>query len=69
MSESKNKYSQGQRVYFSLGENLPSGWGKIAGVQGLVIVIELETPIKDYIYTHIYIIDTQIVDPPAAVKA
>ena len=61
---SEQKYKLNDRVYFSLGENKPFGWAKICGVQGFVIIIEPEEQIKDYSYTHIYVIDSQIVDPP-----
>ena len=60
----KYKYNQGDRVYFSLGESLPSGWGKICGIQGLVYIIELESAVNDYPFTHLYIVDNQVVEPP-----
>ena len=62
---SEYKYNKGDRVYFSMGEGLPSGWAKIAGIQGLIYIVEVEEPIKGYPFTHIYIVDNQVVDPPA----
>jgi hypothetical protein len=58
------KFKLDQRVYFKLGENLPFGWAHVSGAFGFVIIIEPEIPIKDYPFTHIYLIDTQIVEPP-----
>ena len=60
-----DRYKLNDRVYFSLGENKPSGWAKICGVQGFVIIIEPEQPIKEYPYTHIYVVDSQIIEPPS----
>lgn len=60
----KEKYNQGERVYYEMGQNLPTGWGKVAGVVGPVIIIELEKPINGYPYTHTYILDAQIKEPP-----
>lgn len=60
----EKQYNQNDRVYFQLGENLPSGWGKIVGNQGLIYIIELEKLIPSYSFTHIYIIDNQIIEPP-----
>lgn len=57
------KYVQGQRIYFNMGPGLPCGYGKICGVVGPVIVVELELPIKDYPFTHFYILDSQITEP------
>lgn len=59
----KYNYTQNQRVYFNLGATLPCGYGKIAGVVGPVLIIELEQPIKDYPFTHFYILDSQISEP------
>jgi len=61
-----SKYTQGQRVYFDLGENKPKGWATIEGHQGFVIIVKPEEPISNYDFTHIYIIDTQIVAEPTA---
>jgi hypothetical protein len=57
------KYEQGQRIYFEMGEKLPTGWGKVCGVVGPVIIIELEQPINNYNFTHTYILDNQIKQP------
>lgn len=64
----ENKYKQGERIYFSIGEGLPSGYAKIAGCQGLIYIIEMEGPIKNYPYTHIYVVDNQIVQPPITLE-
>ena len=56
-------YKQDQRVYFRVTEG-KEGWATIAGVQGFVIIIKPEKPIKNYQYSHIYVVDAQIVDPP-----
>lgn len=63
---SEQKYKQNDRIYFSLGEKLPSGWGKVCGVIGPVIIVELEQPIKGYDFTHTYIVDAQVTTPPLA---
>lgn len=60
----KSKYKQNDRVYFNMGEKLPVGWGKVVGMVGPVIIIELETPIEGYSFTHTYILDAQIKEPP-----
>lgn len=60
----KLKYNQNDRVYFKMGDKLPAGWGKVTGVVGPVIIIELETPISGYPFTHTYIMDAQICEPP-----
>jgi hypothetical protein len=60
----KNKYTQNQRIYFSLGENKPQGWAIVCGVQGFVIILKPENEIEGYDYTHIYVIDSQIIEPP-----
>lgn len=59
-----NKHKQGERVYFEMGEKLPTGWGKVCGSVGPVVIIELETPIPNYPYTHTYVLDAQIKTPP-----
>lgn len=63
------KYNQGDRVYFSMGEGLPTGWGKVCGFVNPVVIVELEKPIANYAYTHIYILDKQIVDAPKETPA
>jgi len=60
------KYKQNDRVYFEMGPQLPSGWGKVCGSVGPVLIIELETPITGYAYTHTYVLDAQIKTPPAS---
>lgn len=59
---------QDQTVYFNLGENKPQGWATVSGVQGFVVIIKPFDPVPDYEYTHLYVIDTQIVSPPADVQ-
>jgi len=59
-----NKYNQDDRVFFSLGENKPSGWGTVCGIQGFVIILKPDEPIKDYEFSHIYVIDSQITTEP-----
>ena len=56
------QYEQGQRVFFTLGENKPSGWATVEGVQGFVIIIKPEEQIPNYEYTHIYVMDSQLSD-------
>jgi hypothetical protein len=63
MNETNNK-KQGDRVYFEMGVQLPTGYGKVCGSVGPVIIIELEAPIKGYEFTHTYVLDTQIKTPP-----
>ena len=57
---SEQKYKQGDRIYFCLGKDKPTGYAKICGVQGFVVIIEPEQPIKDYAYSHIYVVDSQV---------
>ncbi len=61
------EYNQGDRVYFSMEDGMPSGWGKVCGMVGPIIIIELEKAIASYPFTHIYIIDRQIKEPPKEV--
>ena len=60
----EEKYKLNDRVYFSLGEGKPFGWATICGVQGFVIIIKPEEQISDYPYTHIYVVDSQIIELP-----
>ena len=60
MNETEKKYKQGDRVYFEIGENQPSGWGKVCGVIGPIVIVELKDTIGNYNYTHFYILDAQI---------
>jgi hypothetical protein len=64
MSEGKYKHKEGDKVYFEMGEKLPSGWGKVCGIVGPIIIIELKEKIPNYPFTHTYIIDSQIKEPP-----
>ena len=58
------KHKQNDKVYFDLGDGHIKGWGFVDGIMGLIYIIRLETPIPDYPFTHIYLVDTQIVEPP-----
>lgn len=60
----KFKYTQGQRIYFNMGPKLPCGYGKVCGVVGPIIIVELELPIENYPFTHFYIIENQISSDP-----
>jgi hypothetical protein len=60
MNETEKKYKQGDRVYFEHLNGMGHAWGKVCGVIGPVIIIELEVPFTNYEYTHIYILDAQI---------
>lgn len=50
-----------------MGVQLPTGYGKVCGSVGPVIIIELEAPIKGYEFTHTYVLDAQIKEPPVEV--
>jgi hypothetical protein len=65
MSEKTYKYKQDERVYFNVGEGLPKGYGTVNGILGPIIILKMETAIKDYPFTHIYVTDNQIMPPPA----
>jgi hypothetical protein len=52
-----------------MGEKLPTGWGKVVGMVGPVIIIELEKPITGYPFTHTYILDAQVKEPPKETPA
>lgn len=59
----KNKYSQNDRVYFTIGEKpgrVIEGWGKVCGKTGPIWILELEKSIDDYPFTHVQIMDAQI---------
>ncbi len=58
------KYKQNERIYFEMGPQLPSGFGKVVGMVGPVIIVELETPITGYNYTHTYVLDSQVKPSP-----
>jgi hypothetical protein len=64
MSNNKDKFKQGDRVYYEMGESKPFGFGKICGVIWPVIILELESPIEKYDFTHIYVLDVQIKESP-----
>jgi hypothetical protein len=77
MAEDKYKYKLGDRVYFSMGENMPKGWCKIAGCSteplpalGRGWIVELEEPRtidpKVYPFTHIVVFDNMFCEPPKA---
>lgn len=60
----EEKYKLNDRVYFSLGEGKPFGWATICGVQGFVIIIKPDEQIPEYPFTHIYVVDSQIIELP-----
>ena len=67
MTDTKNidektnvRRNQGDKVTFNLNEHIIGLTGKVAGVLGPVIIVELDMSLKDYPYSHIYVIDTQI---------
>ncbi len=75
MADEKYKYKLGERVYFSMGDNMPNGYAKIAGCStepipplGRGWIVELEQPSsidpKVYPFTHIVIFDAMIKEPP-----
>lgn len=64
MSEKTYKYKQDDRVYFDMGENLPKGFGFVNGVFGPIIILKVETAVKDYPFSHVYVTDSQITEPP-----
>lgn len=61
------KYIQDQRVYFKLelDDEKLEGWGTVCGQRGFVVIVKTEVPVKNYPFTHIYLINTQIVEPPS----
>jgi hypothetical protein len=69
MNETNKKYNytQGEKIYFNMGPGLPSGWGKVCGCQGPIVIIELDQPIKNYPFTCLYIVDKCICDPPSTI--
>ena len=52
---------QGEKVKFNLNDKIQLT-GEINGQIGPMIIVKLDVPIKDYPFTHIYIIDAQIVN-------
>lgn len=60
------KYTQGQRIYFKLGDTKPEGWAVVEGHQGFVIIIKPDDKLPNYEFTHMYIVDSQVVEPPGA---
>jgi hypothetical protein len=54
------KLKQGQEVTFDLNEKVRGLTGKICGVIGPIIIVELKETLKGYNYTHIYILESQI---------
>jgi hypothetical protein len=55
-----NKYKQGDVVVFDLNEKSIGLKGKVCGVVGPVIIVELDGVLTGYPFTHIYILDTQV---------
>jgi len=58
------KFTQGQRVYFDLGDGNHEGWATVHGHQGFVIIIKPEKKIKGYDFSHMYIVDSQVSTSP-----
>lgn len=57
---------QGDSVKFNLNETIKDLTGKICGKLGPIIIVELDVPLKGYEFSHIYIVDSQIVKPEEA---
>jgi hypothetical protein len=65
MNEQRYKqYKQNDRVYFTVGDI--SGWGKVCGQVGPILIVELETVIANYPFTHTYVMDVQVSVPTDA---
>lgn len=62
-----DKYKQDQVIYFKLKDELPAAAAKVCGVIGPIVIIQPIEPLQGYNYSHIYVIDSQIVDAPAEV--
>jgi hypothetical protein len=62
------KFTQGQRVYFDLGNGQHEGWATVHGHQGFVIIIKPEKKIKGYDFSHMYIVDSQVSTSPPTKK-
>lgn len=62
------KFTQGQRVYFDLGDGKHEGWASVHGHQGFVIIIKPEKKIKGYDFSHMYIVDSQVSTSPPSKK-
>ena len=60
MSDTKRK--QDERVYFKIQAGGPEGWASVAGDYDLIVILKPEVQIGNY--SHIYVTNTQIVDPP-----
>jgi hypothetical protein len=55
----KHTKKQGDKIKFKLKEVELSG--EVNGEVGPILIVKLDTPLKDYPFTHIYIIDSQII--------
>lgn len=60
-----NKYIQDQTVYFRLGDGKPEGFAKVTGHQGFVVILQPLEKLPNYDFTHVYVVDSQIGEPPA----
>ena len=58
-----DKRKQDERVYYKIGEGKPEGWATVAGDYDLIVILKPEVPINSY--SHIYVSQTQIVEPPS----
>jgi hypothetical protein len=55
-----NEVKQGDKVTFDLSEKVVNLTGKVCGKLGPVVIVELDTALNGYPFTHIYIVDSQI---------
>lgn len=56
------KRKQDERVYFKIQSGGPEGWATVAGDYDLIVIIKPDVQIGNY--SHIYVTNAQIVDPP-----
>lgn len=56
-----NKFKQNEKVTFNLNEKVANQTGKVCGVIGPVIIVELDNKLDGYDFSHIYIVESQIV--------
>lgn len=63
-----DKYKQDQVIYFKLKDEMPPTAAKVSGVIGPIVIIQPIDPIPGYSFSHIYVIDSQIMDAPTEVQ-
>ena len=56
------KFKQNDKITFNLNEKIIGLTGKVCGMLGPVIIIELDEKLNGYEFTHIYIVDNQVVE-------